>query len=67
LLGKGAYAIVKLCKEKITDRNRVLKIYEKYKLYSKSKRRNVINEIKALKRLNHPNIIKFITAINTSR
>ena len=31
-LGKGSYAIVKLCKEKVSDLKYVLKIYEKYKL-----------------------------------
>ena len=66
-LGKGSYAIVKLCTEKATERKFVLKIYEKYKLQSKSKRKNVINEIKNLKKLDHINIIKFITAINTSK
>ena len=66
-MGKGAFATVKLCKEKEILRFRVLKIYEKYKLYSKAKRINVVNEIRNLKKLSHKNIIKFITAINTKK
>lgn len=58
---------MKLCIEKATDQHRVLKIYEKYKLYSKENRKTVINEIRNLQKLNHKNIIKLITAINTNK
>ena len=43
----------------------VAKIYEKYKMQSKHKKKNVTNEIRNLKKLRHKNIIRLITAINT--
>ena len=64
-LGKGAYAVVKLVKNKITQEKFAMKIYEKCKLNDSSKKKCVYREIEVLKRLNHNNIAKLIDVINT--
>ena len=66
-LGKGAYAIVKICTNKITKERYAVKIYEKSKLNDGSKRRCVYREIEILKRLNHNNIAKLYDVINTDK
>jgi len=64
-LGKGAYAKVKLATNKITKEKFAIKIYEKEKLNSNSKKSCVYKEIQILKKLKHKNIVKLIEVIST--
>jgi hypothetical protein len=66
-LGKGAYATVKLVTNKITKEKFAMKIYEKEKLNSNSKKNCVYKEIQILKRLKHKNIAKLIEVISTEK
>ena len=67
ILGKGAYATVKMVTNKITNEKYAMKIYDKEKLNSDSKINTVIREIQILKNSNHENIVKLIEVINTSK
>ena len=62
-LGKGSYAIVKICTDKLTNENYAMKIYNKSELKDKVRKRCVNNEIETLKRISHKNIIKLIEVI----
>ena len=66
-LGKGAYAIVKICMNKITKEKFAVKIYEKSKLNDSSKKKCVYREIEILKRINHNNIAKLYDVITTDK
>ena len=66
-LGKGAYAIVKICTNKITKEKFAVKIYEKSKLNDNSKKRCVYREIEILKRINHNNIAKLYDVMTTEK
>ena len=50
ILGKGAYAIVKIVRNKITNMKFAMKIYEKQNLNSNSKKTCVLREIHILKK-----------------
>ena len=65
ILGKGAYATVKLIKDKLTNEKYAMKIYEKSKLNSNLKKKCVYKEIEIMKRVNHKNIVKLIDVIHT--
>ena len=67
VLGKGAYAIVKTVRNKITNLKFAMKVYEKANLNSNSKKTCVIREIQILKKINHKNIVKLIEVINTEK
>ena len=66
-LGKGAYATVKLVTNKLTQEKFAMKIYEKEKLNSNSKKSCVYKEIQILKKLKHKNIVKLIEVISTEK
>ena len=66
-LGKGAYAKVKLAINKITKEKFAIKIYEREKLNSNSKKSCVYKEVQILKKLNHKNIAKLIEVISTEK
>ena len=66
-LGFGAYAVVKLSTHTITNTKFAIKTYEKIKLLEPQRKKNLISEIKVLKSLNHPNIIKIKEAIDSSK
>ena len=65
ILGKGAYATVRLIKDKITNEKYAMKIYDKSKLNDSLKKKCVYKEIEILKRINHKNIVKLIEVIYT--
>ena len=67
LIGKGAYAVVKICKNKITQEKFAMKIYEKKNLNDNIKKKCVSREIEILKKLNHPNIVKLYDTIITDK
>ena len=66
-LGKGAYATVKLVTNKITQEKYAMKVYEREKLNSNSKKSCVYKEIQILKKLKHKNIVKLIEVISTEK
>ena len=63
IIGKGAYATVKICKNKITQEKFAMKIYEKKILNDNIKNKCILREIEILKKLNHPNIVKLYDTI----
>ena len=63
IIGKGAYATVKICKNKITQEKFAMKIYEKKILNDNIKKKCILREIEILKKLNHPNIVKLYDTI----
>ena len=65
ITGKGAYSTVKKAINTKTREMVALKIYEKRKLPSEAMKNNILREIKILKSLNHPNVVKIIACINT--
>ena len=67
VLGKGAYAIVKIVTNIQTKEKFAMKIYEKEKLNDISKKKCVYREVEILKRVNHVNIAKLIDVINTPK
>ena len=66
-IGKGAYAKVKIATNKITKEKFAIKIYEREKLNSNSKKSCVYKEIQIMKKLNHKNIVKLIEVITTEK
>ena len=66
LLGKGAYASVKMAISKLNHEKYAVKIYDKKKIKDENKKKYIYREIEILKRINHPNIAKYIDSIETS-
>ena len=66
-LGKGAYATVRSAHNKENNSKVAIKVYDKLKLLSPSKKKNAEREIKILSRLNHPNIIKLYKTVENKR
>jgi serine/threonine protein kinase len=66
-IGKGAYAIVKLAVHRPTGEKRAVKFYERSKLVDSMRKQSLLKEIKILKRIDHPNIIKLYEAIDTAK
>lgn len=58
-IGRGAFAKVKLCQHRLTGEKYAMKIYDRLHLLDKSKKSSALKEIEILKRLSHPNIVKF--------
>ena len=67
IIGKGAYSVVKLCKNKITQEKFAMKIYEKKNLKDHIIKKCISKEIEILKKLNHPNIVKLYDVIYTDK
>ena len=67
IIGKGAYAVVKICKNKITQEKFAIKIYEKKNLKDHIIKKCITKEIEILKKLNHPNIIKLYDVFYTDK
>lgn len=65
VLGTGGYGKVYSAVEKGTNRKVAIKTYERTKLLSPIKFKNVIREITNLKSLSHPNIVAIISEIHT--
>lgn len=63
ILGTGSYATVRLSVDKASKEKFAIKIYDKSKLTDQQKLNNVKREISLLKRIDHPNIIKLVCAI----
>ena len=67
IIGKGAYAIVKLISNKLTNEKYAMKIYEKSKLNDSLKKKCVYKEIEILKRVKHKNIVRLIEIIHSEK
>jgi serine/threonine protein kinase len=66
-IGQGAYAMVYQCVHKATMKKYAIKIYQKAKLNDSMKRKAVQREIMALKKIDHPHIIRMLDLIETSK
>jgi MAP/microtubule affinity-regulating kinase len=66
-LGFGAYAVVKLASHLKTQEKFAIKTYEKVKLLDPQRKKNLISEIKVLKSLSHPHVIKLKEAIDSPK
>ncbi len=66
-IGQGAYAVVRSGMHKASGRRVAVKVYEKYKLLSSQRKNCVSREIRLLKKLDHPNIVKLYETIDTPR
>ena len=66
-MGQGAYAVVRICLKKDTNKKYAIKIYDKSKLNDNMKRKAVQREIVALRKIDHPNIIKMYELIETPK
>ena len=62
-IGRGAYAMVKIVTDKITNEKYAAKIYNKSETKDKIRKKCVSNEIEILKKVSHKNIIKLIEVI----
>lgn len=67
IIGQGACALVRAVTHLTTKKEFAIKIYEKSKLQDPMKKLAVQREIQALKRINHPNIVRFVDMIETGR
>lgn len=63
MIGDGNFAVVRLCVDKATNVGYALKIIDKSKC--KGKEDMVENEVRILRRLNHPNIMRLIDEQDT--
>ncbi len=63
IIGQGAQAKVRLCKNKLTGQLYCMKIYNDVIIQNPKKKMLIEKEISILKEMSHPNIIKFIEKI----
>ena len=66
-IGKGAYAVVRAGRN-LNDNSKVaVKIYDKGKMMTPSRKKNAEREVKILEKLDHNNVIKLIKTIENNR
>jgi serine/threonine protein kinase len=58
LLGKGSYGEVYKATHIENGKEVAIKMYDKYKMSEANKKKSMLNEIRLLKKLDHPNLIK---------
>lgn len=66
-IGRGAYAVVKSARCTKDNKIVAIKIYDKLKTLTPSRKKNVDREIKILERLEHPSIVKLFHTIETKK
>lgn len=66
-LGAGTFAKVRLAIHCATQEHYACKILDKSFIRQREQNRQVKNEIDALERLNHPNVVRLVDVINTSK
>lgn len=64
-IGKGSYAVVYHAKEKRSKEDVAIKRYHKKKLMDPGKMRNARREVTILSKIDHPNIMKLYTTIDS--
>ena len=67
ILGRGAYATVRLCQNLKTGQKVAIKTYEKYQILDPIKKKNLLREIEILQKLDHPNIVKLFDTIDSKK
>ena len=67
ILGKGAYATVRLATHSESGKKVAIKTYEKYQIIEPQKKANMLREIEILKKLDHPHIVKLFETIDSSK
>lgn len=65
-IGQGAYATVRIAIQKATNIRVAIKIYEKDKIMDPQRKKSVKREIKLLKMMSHPFIIKLYETLETN-
>ena len=65
MIGKGAYGEVYTATAINTGKKYAIKVYDKYQMGEQHKIKSVSNEIRILKRLDHPNLIKLYSVHET--
>jgi len=65
-IGSGAYAVVVRCKHLTSGNIIAAKIYDKFKMNDSDKKKSLQQEVKIMKRLWHPKIVKLYEVIDTS-
>ena len=64
-VGEGGFGKVKEAKHELTGLRVAIKIYDKLKITEAADRRRVEREIKILKKVNHPNVVRLFEVIDT--
>ena len=67
IIGQGAYAVVRQGWDKSSNTQVAIKTYEKARIIDPHRKKNVQREIKILKMLDHPNIMKLYEVIDTNK
>ncbi len=67
LLGEGQFANVHLCIDTITQKEYAVKIINKKKVTTLSGLKRINNEVRVLKKLDHPNIVTFVDFIHSTK
>jgi MAP/microtubule affinity-regulating kinase len=66
-IGKGAYAVVRVARH-LQDNSKVaVKIYDKSKMMTPSRKKNAEREVKILEKLDHVNVIKLVKTVENQR
>ena len=65
LLGKGSYGEVYQAVHKATNKNYAIKVYDRYQMSQAHRLKNINNEIRIVKKLDHPNLVKLFTVYKT--
>uniref|UniRef100_A0A8C9ATP5 non-specific serine/threonine protein kinase n=1 Tax=Prolemur simus TaxID=1328070 RepID=A0A8C9ATP5_PROSS len=66
-IGKGSFDKVKLARHILTGREVVIKIIDKTQLNPTSLLQRLFREVRIMKLLNHPNIVKLFEVIETEK
>ena len=66
-IGQGAYATVRLSTQKSSNTKVAIKVYDKSRISEPHRRRNLIREIEIMLRLDHPNCVKLVEAVNAGK
>ena len=64
VIGKGSYAVVRMATHKEEGHKLAVKIYEKQRLKDPERYKNVVWEVKLLRKLDHPYIIKLVEVVD---
>lgn len=67
ILGKGAYATVRLAQNLKSGQKVAIKTYEKYQILDPIKKKNLLREIEILRKLEHPHIIKLFETVDSKK
>ncbi|CAI2363769.1 unnamed protein product [Moneuplotes crassus] len=65
-IGRGAYAVVRLAHHHPSNEKRAVKLYDRSKLVDGTRKLSLVKEIRILRKVDHPNIIKLHESIDTS-